>query len=215
MLNNSCTNDDSSNTPNTVNTVKDIDGNVYHTVTIGTQVWMVENLKVSKYRNGDPIPNITDTTEWYKLSTGAYCYYENNASYSSTYGKLYNWYAVKDSRNLAPEGWRVATDADWTILTDLLGIIGYAGDKLKEKGIVHWNDPNTGATNETGFTALPGGERTSSGTFEFIGKTGFWWTSTENNTYYSYYRSMFNLYNYVNRVYIPINYGLSVRCIKE
>ena len=99
------------------NAVKDIDGNVYHTVTIGTQVWMVENLKVTKYRDGTPIPNKTDATEWGSLTTGAYCDYDNTVSNSTIYGKLYNWYAVNDWRNIAPTGWHVPTDAEWTTLT--------------------------------------------------------------------------------------------------
>jgi uncharacterized protein (TIGR02145 family) len=139
------------------NTVTDIDGNIYHTVTIGTQVWMVENLKTTKYRNGDPIPNVTGNA-WAALTTGAYCWYNNDAAtYKATYGALYNWYAVADSRNIAPTGWHVPTDAEWTTLTTFLGGESVAGGKLKETGTNHWTSPNTGATNETGFTALPGG----------------------------------------------------------
>ena len=139
-------------------TVVDIDGNVYNTVTIGTQVWMVENLKTTKYRNGDAIPNVTGNASWVALSTGAYCWYNNDAAtYKATYGALYNWYAVGDSRNIAPSGWHVATDSEWTTLSTFLGGESIAGDKLKEIGTSHWLSPNTGATNSNGFTAFPGG----------------------------------------------------------
>ena len=144
-------------------TVTDIDGNVYHTVTIGTQTWMVENLKTTRYRNGEAIPNITDNASWAALITCAYCDYNNIPSNSITYGKLYNWYAVNDSRNIAPMGWHVSTDAEWTTLTTFLGGTSIAGGKLKENGTIHWNSPNVGATNETGFSALPGGYRLNSG----------------------------------------------------
>ena len=147
-------NDDTNNPP--VTTVTDQDGNVYHTVTIGTQVWMVENLKTTKYRNGDGIQNVTDSIAWWNLTSGAYCIYRNDVNNLATYGRLYNWYAVIDSRKLTPAGWHIPTDAEWTTLTDYLG--STCGDKLKEKGPNHWGGDNT-ATNETGFTALPGGNR--------------------------------------------------------
>ena len=149
-------------------TVTDIDGNTYQTVKIGDQWWMAENLKVTCYRNGDAIPNITDGTTWASLSTGAYCEYNNDINNVATYGRLYNWYAVTDSRNIAPAGWHVPSDAEWKQLEMYLGMsqseadaTGWRGTdeggKLKEVGTMHWNSPNTGATNESGFTALPGG----------------------------------------------------------
>jgi uncharacterized protein (TIGR02145 family) len=184
MLTNGCKKDDDKST------VTDTDGNVYHTVTIGTQTWMAENLKVTKYRNGDTIPNVTDTTEWYNLSTGAYCDYENTASNSSVYGKLYNWYALADSRNIAPAGWHVASDAEWTTLTTFLG--GEVGGKLKEKGTAHWLSPNEGATNETGFTALPAGCRGSVGYFYYLGSYAYFWSSTEYNGSYAWLRVLYS-----------------------
>lgn len=141
-------------------TVKDIDGNQYQTVKIGSQVWMKENLKVTRYRNGDPIPRVTVNSEWVDLATGAYCAcYNDEGTTAFTYGYLYNWYAVDDRRNLAPAGWHVPTDAEWQILMDYLGGEILAGGKLKETGTSHWASPNTGATNESGFTARPGGIR--------------------------------------------------------
>ena len=153
-------------------TVTDIDGNTYKTVKIGNQIWMAENLKVTHYRNGDIIPNVTNNFEWAYLSTGAWCVHDNDGSYANTYGYLYNWYAVNDIRNIAPEGWHVPTDEEWKELEMYLGMsqteaddTGYRGTneggKLKEAGTTHWETPNTGATNETGFSALPGGCRSN------------------------------------------------------
>jgi uncharacterized protein (TIGR02145 family) len=140
------------------NTVKDIDGNIYHTVTIGTQVWMVEDLRTTHYNDGTPIPHITDTKEWENLKSGAYCWncWLNNAESDKTvYGALYNWYATTDK--LCPVGWHVSTDEDWEILIDYCGGWEIAGGKLKEAGTAHWESPNIGATNEFGFTAIPFG----------------------------------------------------------
>ncbi|MFN8254837.1 MAG: fibrobacter succinogenes major paralogous domain-containing protein [Bacteroidales bacterium] len=164
------------------NEVADIDGNVYHTVKIGKQVWMVENLKTTRYRNGDLIPIVADSLGWYSLSKGAYCNYENNAdSFSLVYGRLYNWFAISDNRNIAPDGWHVATDADWKLLVTYLGGENVAGKKLKEVGMDHWQSLNTKATNETGFSALPGGARFVGKNFNCIGLVGFWWSSSEAN----------------------------------
>ncbi|MFZ4546356.1 MAG: fibrobacter succinogenes major paralogous domain-containing protein [Bacteroidales bacterium] len=158
-----------------VTTVTDFDGNVYHTIVIGTQTWMVENLKTTHYRNGSPIDNVTDNALWAGLSTGAWCNYDNNPANGTKYGCLYNWAAV-GTGNLAPAGWHVPTDADWTTLTDFLGAV--AANKLMEAGTTNWQAPNTGATNETGFTALPNGFRGSDGGFSNIGVLGYWWSST-------------------------------------
>jgi uncharacterized protein (TIGR02145 family) len=196
-------------------TVTDLDGNVYNTVTIGTQIWMVEDLKVTKYRNGDPIPNVTDNTSWSTLYSGAYCDFNNDTSYSSTYGKLYNWYAVNDSRKIAPAGWHVPTDAEWTILTTSLGGESVAGGKLKEMGLSHWVSPNTGATNEVSFTALPGGDRHNNGVFENFGTGGYRWCSSTYSTNIAWSRSIFyNSINVIRSAYYD-QYGFSVRCIKD
>jgi uncharacterized protein (TIGR02145 family) len=199
-------------------TITDIDGNVYHSVTIGTQTWMVENLKVTRYRNGDQVPNITDNNAWTKLTTGATCDYLNMPSNSKMYGKLFNWYAVNDSRKIAPAGWHVPTDAEWTILTDYLGGEKVAGGKLKETGTTHWTNPNTDATNESGFSALPGGNRYDynyNGTFSLVGVDGIWWSSTESSTYYAWGRYMYFNYSYVVRDSSNKQGGFSVRCVRD
>jgi len=197
-------------------TVVDVDGNTYNTVTIGTQCWMRENLKVTHYRNGDPIPNVTDGTAWSNLTTGAYCNYDNDANNSTTYGRLYNWYAVGDIRNIAPTGWHVATDAEWTTLTTYLGGEEVAGGKLKEAGYMHWYSPNTGATNETGFTALPGGDREFGGAFGDIGYDGAWWSSTENYTpFFAWYRIVGSIFSNVYRACYYQEGGISVRCVRD
>lgn len=201
----------------TPSTVTDIDGNVYNTAVIGTQIWMVENLKTTKYRNGDPIQNITDSTQWNKyLITGAYCNYKNDISYANTYGRLYNWYAVSDSRNIAPTGWHIPTDAEWTTLTNYIGGYSVAGGKLKEAGTTHWANPNKGATNETGFTALPGGYRDGyDGMFQWVTNYQYSWSSTEADTQNAWYRYMgYDCEDIVQEIWEKI-YGFSVRCIKD
>jgi uncharacterized protein (TIGR02145 family) len=193
--------------------VTDIDGNIYNTVAIGTQVWMVENLKTTKYRNGDPIPNVTENIEWSNLTTGAYCDYDNTPGNSVTYGKLYNWFAVNDSRNIAPTGWHVPSDAEWTILTSFLGGEEVAGGKLKETGTTHWQSPNTGATNESGFSGLPGGDNRF-GSFSSLGDFGCFWSSTELGP-----TAWFHFLSY-NDASVPRSnetksIGFSVRCLRD
>ena len=197
-------------------TVTDIDGNTYKTVTIGTQTWMAENLRTTTYNDGTAIVNVTDDDEWSALTTGAYCNYNNTTSTDTiaTYGRLYNWHAVNTGK-LAPKGWHVPSDAEWTELIDYLGGRSVAGGKLKETGTTHWYRPNDGATNETGFTALPGGSRGSGGAFGGIGGYGFWWSATEFNATYAWYRSMnFNTSN-VGRNYGSKEVGFSVRCARD
>lgn len=197
-------------------TVKDIDGNLYHVVTIGTQKWMVENLMVTKYRNGDVILNIIDNTAWSELEQGAYSWYnQDEALYKDVYGALYNWHAVTDARNIAPEGWHVATDEDWTILTNFLGGDGVAGDKLKEVGTEHWDDPNASATNEAGFTALPGGNRGYNGLFVAMGEYGNWWTADENSATNATNRTIYFNQSVVEKNSNNKRLGFSVRCVKD
>src|SRR5450759_1177427 len=161
-------------------------------VTICTQVWMLKNLDVSTYRNGDLIPKVTDPTAWSALTTGAWCWYNNDsATNASTYGKLYNWYAVNDPRGLAPTGWHVPSDAEWTTLSTCLGGNAVAGGAMKETGTTHWTSPNTGATNSSGFTGLPGGYRNNDGSFNNVGNFGYWWSSTELNTTDAWYRNLY------------------------
>jgi len=212
----SCKKEKKTDDSQTGTTVTDIDGKVYQTVKIGNQIWMAENLKTTRYRNGDSITYVADKTTWFNLTSGAYCSYENTPSLVDTYGYLYNWYAVNDSRNIAPEGWRVATKEDWDELRTFLGGDG-VGIKLKEVGTTHWQAPNDGATNETHFTALPGGMRGGSGQgFYDLGKTGRWWTSTMVSTSSASYRELF--YNNKGLSYASpssMKNGYSIRCIKN
>jgi len=197
-------------------TVTDVEGNIYSTVKIGNQVWMAENLNTTKYRNGDPIPNVTSDTAWYLLTKGAFCNFDNDPNNSISYGKLYNWYAVNDSRQLAPIGWHVPTHAEWSTLFTFLGGDSIAGAKIKETGISHWPSPNSGSTNETGFTAIPGGYRSEIGDFWFINYRGYWWSSSSTPQYLVWY--LFLLPNFngaINDDLRHFSVGLSVRCIKD
>ena len=195
--------------------VTDYDGNTYFVVKIGDQCWMAQNLKVTHYRNGDPIPNVTDSAEWENLTTGAYCEYANDPANVATYGRLYNWYAVDDIRNIAPEGWHVPTDAEWQTLVDYLGGSSVAGGKLKEAGTTHWNPPNTGATNESGFTALPGGYRYGNGYFHHMGYYAFFWSSTELDSNYAWLRILGYDGSQVGRNYGYKHSGFSFRCVRD
>jgi len=189
------------------NTVKDIDGNVYKTITIGKQTWMAENLKTTKYNDGSAIPNVAATTERATLLAPGYNWYNNDeVTNKATYGALYNGYAVNTGK-LCPKGWHVPSDDEWTTLTDTLG--DNNADKLKETGITHWASPNADATNESGFTALPGGI-SYGGTFIGVGYRGFWWSSTDY-----WYREMVYDNRYVLREQCLKENLLSVRCLKN
>ncbi|MDD2889895.1 MAG: fibrobacter succinogenes major paralogous domain-containing protein [bacterium] len=184
------------------------------TIKIGKQEWTAENLDVNHYRNGDSIPQVQDAEEWQNLNTGAWCYYENNAENGKTYGKLYNWYAVNDPRGLAPKGWHIPTDEDWTTLVDYLGNEDIAGGKMKETDTTHWLSSNTESTNKSGFSARPGGYRYSDGVFSYIGYYGYWWSATGYNAtkagirYIGYGRISCNHDDYNKKI------GLSVRCVR-
>ena len=183
-------------------TVTDIDGNVYNTVTIGDQVWMAENLKVTHYRNGDAIND-----QWA---------YGDNESNVATYGRLYSWHAVNDSRIIAPEGWHVSSSTEWQTLVDYLGGDGVAGGKMKETGTTHWQNPNTGATNESGFSALPGGYRDGiNDIYGGMGGYAYFWSSTESGNHawswdMDYNNSGIEVYAYGDKVD-----GHSVRCVRD
>lgn len=140
------------------NSVKDIDGNKYKTIKIGTQIWLSENLKTTTYNDGTAIPLVKNYDAWAELSTQAYCWYNNDSTNKEVYGALYNWYAV-NTKKLCPEGWHVPSDEEWTELRTYLGDKGNAGLALKESGTSHWKSPNSDASNTTGFTGLPGGYR--------------------------------------------------------
>lgn len=200
----------------------DQDGNVYKTVVIGTQTWMAESLRTTRYRDGTAIPNVKDEKDWLALTTGGYCNNNNTNDNDTiaTYGRLYNWYAIADSRMIAPMGWHVPTDAEWTTMTTYLGGESVAGGKMKETGTTHWETPNTGATNQSGFTALPSGYRDG---YYLIGKNSFykvgyscdWWSITTYGGPYALQRS---LYFGVGSCFRSDNYwqaGLAVRLVKD
>jgi uncharacterized protein (TIGR02145 family) len=198
--------------------------------TIGTQVWTTKNLEVTTYSDGTVIPQVTDPTAWANLTTGAWCYYNNDSATGTTYGKLYNWYAVvgiwneasktdvTQRKKLAPTGYHIPSDAEWTTLTTYLGGEGVAGGKMKSTGTSLWNTPNTGATNSSGFTGLPGGYRDSNGPFNAIGYNGYWWSSSEANTPYTTFAWTRYLYygnGFAFRASFTKNFGFSVRCLRD
>lgn len=180
----SCQKEENEPTP----TVTDIDGNQYRTIQIGTQVWMAENLKTSKYCNGDPIQNIDDAIQWANLTTGAWSHY--NIEIENRYGKFYNWYAVDDARNICPCNWHVPTKAEWTVLLDFLE--GKSGD----------------------FSPLPGGIRYSHGSFDSIGEFGYWWSSTEDGIDYAWFVGYDIVFSSGDLPW-PKKWGMSVRCLKD
>jgi len=190
-------------------------------VLIGTQLWTDRNLDVETYRDGTPIPQVTDPTAWEALTTGAWCYYANNTANGIIYGKLYNWYAVAGidgsvtPRILAPLGYHVPTDAEWTTLTTYLGGESVAGGKMKSTGTSLWTSPNTNATNESGFTGLPGGLRFYDGSFYSIGFSGFWWSSSEYDTTDAWYRYLDYSNGNASSDYDDKTSGFSVRLIKD
>jgi uncharacterized protein (TIGR02145 family) len=215
------------------NAIKDGDGNIYTSVKIGTQEWLVENLKTTKYRNGESIPNVTDKMTWINLTTGAYCDYNNEVRNSTTYGRLYNWYAVNDSRNISPSGWHIPTDADWTTLENYLIVNGYnyngttTGNDIAKAlaSIKGWNSSTVeGAVgnidyssyrNKSGFTGLPGGCRLYSYLFDGLGFNGFWWSSSESSIYVAWYRYIYFDNSHMFQNDINKAAGFSVRCVQD
>ena len=196
----------------TEETVKDADGNVYHMVYILGQTWMVENLKTTRYHNGDTIPNVKDSKAWGNLKVGAYCNYDNDTNKSKTYGRLYNWYAVNHG-NLCPYPFHVPYDHEWQKLVDTLGGLYIAGGVLKETGTSHWQI-NSGATNQYGFTALPGGFLSTDGTFGEHGNRGYWWSNTTPQDFpLSWAMNSDN--NTIVRSEQKKEAGFSVRCIRD
>jgi uncharacterized protein (TIGR02145 family) len=196
-------------------TVTDINGNIYKTVTIGKQVWMAENYRAISYRDNTPIAKVTNNTQWSSLTTGAYCWYSNDsATYSKVYGALYNWKTIESSK-LCPTGWHVPTKAEYDTLATFLGGANLAGGKMKETGTSHWNNPNTGATNSSGFTGLPGGYRNIAGVTDNLGSFGYYWTSTQNSATDAFHKLLSNsaadLYDQPTNK----NNGYSVRCLND
>jgi uncharacterized protein (TIGR02145 family) len=182
------------------------------TVTIGSQVWKSKNLDVITYRNGDTIPQVRNADTWANLKTGAWCYYENKVSNGTKYGKLYNWYAVNDPRGLAPKGYHIPTDAEWTKLSDYLGGESRAGTKMKSTS--GWKNDGNG-NNSSGFSGLPGGARYNDGPFDAIDLDGFWWSSSEGNTDIAWYCYLKDGNGSVLRYGFYKGTGLSVRCLRD
>ena len=190
----------------------------YESIIIGGQEWMLKNLEVTSFRNGDSIPHVESNYDWEDAGENeqpAWCYYDNDPENGKHYGKLYNWYAVNDRRGLAPEGWIIPSFEDWDNLIEFLGGSGVAGGKLKQIGTTLWKEPNGGATNFSGFSGLPGGDRYEGGMFSMIGQNGYWWSSSEFNSNLSNLLTLnFNHFN-VSRNSSFKKSGFSVRCIKS
>jgi uncharacterized protein (TIGR02145 family) len=195
-------------------TVTDIDGNVYNVAQIGNQCWMKENLKTTKYSNGDTINTGLMDGLWSVITSGAYANYNNTATNDSIYGKLYNGYAVADPRGLCPTGWHVPSQAEWTTLENFLGDSFVAGGKMKAVSSM-WTSPNTDATNSSGFTGLPGGFRNRYGAFDGIGKYGYWWSSTQISPTSAWNRGLYHSNAFLGQNLNLTSVGFSVRCVRD
>lgn len=204
----------------TYGSITDIDGNVYATVRIGKQTWTAENLRVTRYNDGTSIPNIPNNNTWAALTTGAWSYYKNDESYNNIYGKLYNWFTVNTGK-LCPKGWHVPTDDEWWELSDYLGGNSIAGGKIKSTGTSNdgtglWASPNKAATNESGFTGLPGGSRHQGGNYQSLASFAYWWSSTEQGQNLAWARHVDYYYSSISRyIFEYKNQGFSCRCIKD
>jgi uncharacterized protein (TIGR02145 family) len=207
----------------TYGSMTDQEGNVYKTIVIGTQEWMAENLNTSIYRNGDSIPTGLSNADWentINTQQGAWAYYNNDASYACPYGKLYNWYACADARELCPVGWHVPTYTEWMVLTDFLGGEAISGGKMKTTGTIDaatglWLSPNTGANNSSGFSGAPGGARDFNGGYDLIGDCGLWWSSSESDAYVPWSHLLFYLGGNASLGGSAKQCGFSVRCLRD
>lgn len=200
--------------------VTDIDGNNYPVVKIGEQYWLRKNLRVTRYRTGDPIANVTADAQWKILVTGAFCRYDNLAVNDTIYGNFYNGYALADSRGICPTGWHVPTDLEWETLGDFLGGNNIAGEKLKSTGTIEestglWYAPNTNATNSSGFTGFPGGYRINYGTFYSRGNVGSFWSSSDSSSVIAWNFSLDANNGELKRNFNFKTNGFSVRCLKD
>jgi uncharacterized protein (TIGR02145 family) len=198
----------------------DQEGNVYKTIVIGTQEWMAENLNTGIYRNGDAIATNLDDATWSSTTSGAWAYYGNDASNACPYGKLYNWYTCVDARGLCPTGWHVPSDGEWTVLTNYLGGEAIAGGKMKTTGTIEaatglWYSPNTEATNSSGFSGAPSGDRYNDGIFYNVGNVAYWWSSSEIDPSLSWGRGLNVLSESISRFEDYIVAGFSVRCLRD
>ncbi len=194
--------------------ITDIDGNTYNTIQIGSQTWMKENLKTTKYRDGTSITYISSNSSWQNTTSGAYCNYDNNSSNANIYGRLYNWYAVNNNKKICPNGWHIPTDADWNILINYLGGENVAGGKMKEAGTVHWQT-NVGGTNSSGFTALPSGYRLISGSYDGINSTTYFWSSTLSYANAVKTKKLYSSGIKVISDDVAYNWGSPCRCVKD
>jgi len=198
------------------NVIVDIDGNDYDFVKIGNQYWMADNLRVSRYKNGDPITIIESISDWSNLLTGARCWYYNDSiTYEYPYGNLYNWYAAKDPRGICPAGWHVPTDTEWTILTNHLGGEPVAGAKLKSNGQEYWNAPNTSATDERDFSALPAGYRDNTSSFLGVRNDALFWSSSYYDSNDAWSRSPYISSAQMYRYFRSKKFGFSIRCLRD
>lgn len=209
----------SKDNPKPDNTITDIEGNVYKIVVIGNQTWMAENLATTKFNDGSPITLVTDNLEWVSYDFPGYCWYDNlEKPYKDLYGALYNWYAIETSK-LCPDGWHIPSQAEWDTLFATLGGQDVAGGKLKEADGTLWREPNEEATNESGFTALPGGVRSyfDGGYFGGEGRMGYFWISSQSVDQSPVVRIFYKAgpIGLIDITYLPIKSGLSVRCIKD
>ena len=213
---NSCGVPDVHNTAKTYGSMSDQQGNVYKTIVIGSQEWMAENLKTDRYRNGDAIPRITSNGTWPSLTSGATCWMNNDSSANAcAYGRIYNRFAVVDPRGLCPAGWHVPSDEEFNTLATSLDGTDLAGGKMKSTSSL-WQSPNTGATNSSGFSALPGGSRLfNNGSFSTTGGQGYWWSSTNYISNLNYYYALLSNGTGFLRDFVDENYGFSVRCVKD
>jgi len=203
----------------TYGNLTDQDGNIYKTVKIGEQTWMAENLRTTRYQDGSQIPNVVNIDSWNQLTNGAYCYYNNDILNKNAYGALYNWYTVVDQGKICPSGWHIPSDAEWSDLENSLGGSISAGMKTKEVGLIHWVSPNIGASNLSGFTALPAGARNYYVNDDFLGLGYYcmWWSSTEHHTFNNsaWYRSLNTFESVLGRNYYLKRVGYSVRCLMD
>jgi len=212
IFTNSCKEDDDNNNPNQSGTVTDIEGNVYNTVTIGKQIWMAENLKTTRFRDGTSIPLVTDNNDWGNLSTPGYCWYDNDINNKNKYGALYNFNTINTGK-IAPIGWHVPTLEEYNTLSDYLGGESLAGDKMKSTS--GWNSPNTVPNNNSSFSGFPGGARFGSQMFSGRGAIGCWWTSTQYQPTSAYLMILeYNKSESKIGALVKVN-GFSVRCIKD
>lgn len=199
----------------TGNGVTAVDGTTYGSVIINNQEWSTQNLNVTRYRNGDLIPQVQNPTEWANITTGAWCFYAYSTANGTVYGKLYNWFAVNDPRGLAPTGWHVPNNNEWISLQDFLGGSQEAGGFMKKTGTSEWQSPNTGATNASGFTGLPGGYCLANGSFSSIGTIGYWWVASEYNSANAWCTGLYSNTKTITRAPIDKNQGFAVRIVKD